>query len=169
MNCLSIKKEVFMSWVSTYFTALVAKMQQSSYVTNPDNIQFISEDVDLFGLPDSSFPRISILPIKLKGNGYEDQRGLNLEMRYMLVGHLRRANETATFADGIELVDFGVETMTLNFKLLDDKLSGTADLGQGFIQFDPYPGCVFDFELFPKVSTFICRFAGEFINNDTEE
>lgn len=158
-----------MSWVGDYFGEIVSQLSDnSSYITDSDNIVFMEEDHDPLGLSDSHYPRINILPIKLKSNGYRSQRELEFDLRYLIVGMTRRENDIPVFSDAIGIIDFAIETFSILMGTLDQKIAGVS-LGSGFIQNDEYPEAIFDYEMFPRTNTFIIEFAAEFINPDTQE
>lgn len=157
-----------MSAFSDFFTALNTKYASSSYVTDTDNIVF-GESVDVMSLGEDSFPRLETLVIKAKCNGYADQRNLEWALRFGTAGFIKVDNDTPhlTLSELSQITNFGVETVSLVYQLLDDKQSGSLVL-DSFEKFGEYPEIFIEKELFPNTVAFLFAHEAHFLLPDTE-
>lgn len=157
-----------MSSFSEYFTALNSKLANSTYVTDTSNITF-GESPDIASYTASKFPRLEILIVKLKCNGYVSQRKMTWAIRYAIVGYI--ATDTDSFFPTVseinEITNFSKETVDLNYQFLNDKQAGTPPC-TGFETLGQYPEIFIEKELIPKTITFIADVEAQILIPDTE-
>lgn len=160
-----------MSNVGTFFLNLKNKLESSPFLNGNEQVSFV-EDTDLLqqGLV---FPRINLLVDKIKGNGYESQRQMDVGFRFIVVGHLKIDGPDAeewkpTAENCVELIDFGISTMSLIFSMLDDKQSGEVPC-KGFEMFSGFPELFIEPELIPKILSFTIVAEAKILQDDTEE
>lgn len=138
-----------------FLQTLVDKYSQySTFINNPENIIIGESCNGLISLPDSSFPRLEILIIKLKYDGYTDQRIINQSFRFSIAGHIKRDYEIVTPQDMFSLIDFGTELTSILFSVHNDVISGISPC-DGFIKMGDFPEVFFEHETFPKTSSVI--------------
>ena len=153
--------------IGEYFKAIEAKLQDNSTVATTDSNIIIGETIDLLGLNDDKFPRIENSIEIIKGAGYAAQRDIDFIVRHHVVGYIRRDTDSYDFDDLVELCNFGIETRTFIYGMLDDKQNGNSPCN-GFLKFEGFPLIYYDFELIPKISVFIIEVEAHIRLTDTQ-
>jgi hypothetical protein len=152
--------------LTCFFKALVEKYKKNTFITNSTNV-IIGESVDLLALDkDTEYPRMEILIDKDKSDGYQSQRDQMRSFRFNVAGYIHRENDVTTEEDMFNLMLFGMQTYALTFSFLDDKQAGKSPC-QGFEMLDAYPETFYDFEMIPKITTFIFVAAAQIYLPDT--
>lgn len=122
-----------------------------------------------------TFPRLEIVPVKFKGEGYLEQRAIEYSCYFKITGYLQKdipdgqTDSEWCLQDTININLFGMRTMNRLYTLLDDKQAGTW-VCPGLLQFDGFPEVWTNFELAtPGRSSFTSAFIAKILLTDTEE
>src|SRR4030043_1748918 len=148
--------------------AIDTKLKTCSFINNISNVVFGEEPI-LAGLSDEKLPRLETLIIKLKCNGYADQRNLQWALRLGTAVYFRTTNEsyTANLSEMQTAVLYGKEIADKYFSFLDDRQAGNPPCN-GFEQLGDYPEIFFEKELIPHTMAAIVEIEIELLLPDTE-
>lgn len=157
-----------MSALDELIEAVDNKLKDCSFLTSTDNVIF-GEEYDNLGQDDSAFPRLETLIVKLKCNGYVDQRNLQWSLRLGTACYFRTDNNnvTANLTEMITAIQYGKEIADMYFSFLDERQAGNAPCN-GFEQLGDYPEIFFEKELIPKTMAAIVLVEIELLLPDTE-
>lgn len=152
-----------------YYECLITiktKLKTNPYILKQDNV-VVGESSDLLGLTDSYFPRIEILPLIDKGQGYVCQRDMEHNYQFGIIGYIRRDKEEISERDVKNIIAMGEKSRALIFELFEDKQKGEIKANL-FDYIEGSPILDFDFELFDNISTFTLGFISSSQLKDTE-
>jgi hypothetical protein len=148
--------------------AIDLKLKTCSFISNTDNVLF-GEEPMLSGLSDEKLPRLETVIIKLKCDGYVDQRNLKWSLRLGTAVYFKTDNENYT-ANLIEMktaILYGKEIADKYFSFLDERQAGNPPCN-GFEQIGDYPELFFEKELIPHTMSAIVQVEIELLLPDTE-
>ena len=148
--------------------AIDTKLKTCSFISDTSNVVFGEEPI-LSGLSDEKLPRLETLIIKLKCNGYADQRNLQWALRLGTAVYFRTDNEsyTANLLEMQTAILYGKEIADKYFSFLDDRQAGNPPCN-GFEQLGDYPEIFFEKELIPHTMAAIVEIEIELLLPDTE-
>lgn len=148
--------------------AIDIKLKSCSFVLDTENVVF-GEEPAISSLSDEKLPRLETLIVKLKCNGYVDQRNLQWSLRLGTAVFFRTDNDNYT-ANLIEMktaILYGKEIADKYFSFLDDRQAGNPPCN-GFEQLGDYPEIFFEKELIPHTMSAIVYTEIELLLPDTE-
>lgn len=148
--------------------AVDLKLKTCSFISDTNNVIF-GEEPMLSGLSDEKLPRLETLIIKLKCDGYADQRNLNWALRLATAVFFRTDNEnyTANLVEMKTAVLYGKEIADKYFSFLDEKQAGNSPCN-GFEMLGDYPEIYFEKEIIPHTMSSICEVEIKLLLPDTE-
>jgi hypothetical protein len=148
--------------------AIDTKLKLCSFISNAANVVF-GEEPAISSLPDEKLPRLETLIIKLKCDGYVDQRNLKWSLRLGTAVFFKTDNEnyTANLVEMKTAVLYGKEIADMYFSFLDDRQAGNPPCN-GFEQIGDYPEIFFEKELIPHTMAAIVHTEIELLLPDTE-
>jgi len=153
--------------ISQFLTALKAKLESSSHITDVANVIMGLESIDITELADTAFPRYEMLITKDKMDGYVSQRNADFSFRFEVAGYIKREEEDITFADLKAMTAFAMDTRKLMYSFNDDKQNGASPC-DGFLFMGQFTEVFYEFELMGKIGTFLLQMEAHIQLSDTE-
>ena len=139
--------------------AMILKFQALSVggVQIPVENVVIGECDNFLTKPSSFYPRLEILPIKYKGDGFVAQTQMECEYRFGVGGYLHRGHNNVEAQDMYDLMKFASDTMNAIWSFHNDSIQGNPPCPE-FESLVGFPEVFFEYSTNPNLSEFLFVF-----------